>query len=602
MSETGVQQAATINVSDEILGPSLSAGRDGNIAILFGDQEITFAQLDAEVNRFGNALSPFLGKGDRALLLLKDSPDFVAAFLGIMRIGAVAVPISTRLTAEDLAFILTDSAAKALIIDDDFQPQYLRAIEINGRQPALVAVRGGETEGARRLEDVLAGASSDRPAVTTVAGDPAYWLYSSGTTGRPKGAIHVHGNIATGDRFLEIFSFGPGQRIFSSSKLFFAYALGHVLIGGLHSGTTIILFDGWPDGEAIVRMVERYQPTIMASVPAFYRSLLRDGLAARPCFKKVQRYISAGEALPESLYARWLETTGVPIVEGIGATETIWLMVGGTPTSHMPGATGRPFPYCEAKLLDLDDKPVTAPDEPGTLWVRMNSLCRGYWQQPQKTAAAFRDGWYRTGDVFTIDRDGWWHHQGRADDLLKVSGQWVSPTEIEECAATVPGVTEAIVVGARDEDGLVRLTLFLVAPAEDPDALYQRVQDTLLATLSKYKCPRRIVFMDAIPRTATGKARRFQLRNWITSNLMPRLMRQVGLDPRVVESEEPQLFRHMQSKCAMCESHDQCAAALDADADFEDIENFCPNASEFIALQCGAARPGETAARTGQAR
>ncbi|MEZ5786866.1 MAG: benzoate-CoA ligase family protein [Xanthobacteraceae bacterium] len=602
MSATGDQVPGPINASDEILGPALKNGRGNDIAILFGDQAISYKQLDAEVSRFSNALRPFLEKGDRALLLLKDSPDFVAAFLGIMRIGAVAVPISTRLTAEDLAFVITDSGAKSLIIDDDFLPQYQRAIEINGRRPALVAVRGGETEGARRLGDVLAGASSEHPPVTTVAGDPAYWLYSSGTTGRPKGAIHVHGNISTGDSFLEEFGYGPGERVFSSSKLFFAYALGHVLIGGLHSGATIVLFDGWPDGEAIVRMVECYRPTIMASVPAFYRSLLRDGLAGHPCFKTVRQYLSAGEALPESLYARWLEATGVPIVEGIGASETIWLMIGGTPTSHMPGATGKPYSYCEVRLLDLDDQPVTAPDEPGILWVRMNSLCRGYWQQPQKTAAAFRDGWYRTGDTFVIDREGWWHHQGRADDLLKISGQWVSPTEIEECAVTVPGVSEAIVVGAQDEDGLVRLTLFLVAPAEDPDALYEKVRDKLLASLSKYKCPRRIVFMEAIPRTATGKVRRFQLRNWITANLMPRLMRHVGLDPVAVEKEQAQLFRFMQSKCAMCESHDSCAAALDADADFEDIANFCPNASEFITLQRDRADRAESMARPEQAR
>jgi len=596
MGATGEQQAGPINASDEILGPTLANGRGGDIAILFGDQAITFEQLDAGANRFANALLPYLGKSERALLLLKDSPDFVAAFLGIMRIGAVAVPISTRLTAEDLAFVMTDSGARALIIDDDFLPQYRRAIEINGRPPALVAVRGGAIEGARKLKDALAGASSERPPVTTTAGEPAFWLYSSGTTGRPKGAIHVHGNLSTGDRFLAAFGFGPGERVFSSSKLFFAYALGHVLLGGLRSGSTIVLFDGWPDGEAIVRTVERYRPTIMASVPAFYRSLLRDGLAKRPCFKTIRHYISAGEALPESLYARWLEATGVPIVEGIGATETIWLMVGGTPTSHKPGATGKPFPYCEAALLDLDNRPVTAADEPGVLWVKINSLCRGYWQQPQKTAAAFRDGWYRTGDVFTIDREGWWHHQGRADDLLKISGQWVSPTEIEECAVTVPGVAEAIVVGAQDEDGLVRLTLFLVAPTADPDELYQKVQDKLLGTLSKYKCPRRIVFMETIPRTATGKARRFQLRNWITSNLLPRLMRHIGLDPTAIEKEEAQLFRHMQSKCAMCESQDQCVAALESGEEFAEFAGFCPNASVFETLRRGttaASRPGE---------
>jgi benzoate-CoA ligase family protein len=590
MSITFEERTRTVNASDEILGPTLARGGGGDIAILFGDEAITFDQLDAEVNRFGNALRPFLGKGDRALLLLKDSPVFVTAFLGIMRIGAVAVPISTRLTAEDLAFVMADSGAKALIIDDDFLPLCQRAVEINGRRPDLVAVRGRAIEGARKLEDVLAAAGTERPTAATTTDDMAYWLYSSGTTGRPKAAIHVHGNLSTGDRFLAAFGFGPGQRVFSSSKLFFAYALGHVLIGGLRTGSTIILFDGWPDGAAIARMVERYRPTIMVSVPAFYRSLLRDNLAGRPCFKAVRRYMSAGEALPESLYARWLEATGVPIVEGIGATETIFLMVGGTPAEHLPGATGKPFPYCEARLLDLDDRPVTAPNTPGVLWVKMGSLCRGYWQQPQKTAAAFRDGWYRTGDVFVTDRDGWWYHQGRADDLLKISGQWVSPAEIEECAVTVPGVSEAIVVGAQNEDGLVRLTLFLVAPTGDPNALYEKVQDKLLGALSKYKCPRRIVFLDAIPRTATGKARRFQLRNWITGNFMPRLMRRLGLDPAAIEQSEPRLFREMQSKCAMCESHDRCAADLDEGVSASDFQDYCPNVDLLVTLRVAERR------------
>ncbi|MGZ8390356.1 MAG: DUF6455 family protein, partial [Rhodoplanes sp.] len=513
------------------------------------------------------------------------SPVFVAAFLGIMRIGTVAVPISTRLTAEDLAFVMADSGAKALIIDDDFLPQYRRAIEINGRRPDLVAVRGQTAAGARRVEDVLAGARAERPKATTTSDEMAYWLYSSGTTGRPKAAIHVHGNLGTGDRFFDAFGFGPGQRVFSSSKLFFAYALGHVLIGGLRTGSTIVLFDGWPDGEAIARMVERYRPTIMVSVPAFYRSLLRDNLAGRPCFKAVRRYMSAGESLPESLYSRWLEATGVPVVEGIGATETIFLLVGGTPAEHLPGATGKPFPYCEARLLDLDDRSVTRPDSPGILWVKMGSLCRGYWKQPEKTAAAFRDGWYRTGDVFVIDREGWWYHQGRADDLLKISGQWVSPAEIEECAITVPGVSEAIVVGAQDEDGLVRLTLFLVAPAADPNALYTKVQDRLLAALSKYKCPRRIVFLEAIPRTATGKARRFQLRNWIIGNFMPRLMRRLGIDPAEIEQAEPQRFREMQGKCAMCESHDRCAADLEEGERAPNFRDYCPNADVLVTLR-----------------
>ena len=573
-----------INAADEILGPTLAVGRGGEPAILFKNTAITFDQLDAEANRFGNALRPYLGKGDRALLLLKDSPDFVAAFLGIMRIGAVAVPISTRLTAEDLAFVITDSGAKALIIDDDFKPQYRRAVEINRRRPDLVVMRGGEVEGARTLDDVLAGAGAERPPVTTTRDDMAYWLYSSGTTGRPKGAIHVHGNLSTGDPFLKAFGFGPGQRVFSSSKLFFAYALGHVLIGGLRSGSTIILYDGWPDGEAIVRMVERYRPTIMVSVPAFYRSLLRDNLAGLPCFKAVRQYMSAGKSLPESLYARWREVTGVPIVEGIGATETIWLMVGGTPASHMPGATGKPFPYCEARLLDVEDRPVTKPDSPGILWVKMDSLCRGYWQQPQKTAASFRDGWYRTGDAFVIDREGWWYHQGRADDLLKISGQWVSPAEIEECTITVPGVSEAIVVGAQDEDGLVRLTLFLVARPRTRTSSTRRSRTSCSARLrstnvragssSWRRSPAPRPARRVASNCATGSSAiscRASCAGWHSSRRRSK---------RPSRSSSP-----MQGKCAMCGSHDRCAADLEADADVRDFLDYCPNADVLVTLR-----------------
>ncbi len=577
-----------INAADEILGPALARGQGNDIAILFDDERITFYQLDADVNRFGNALRSYLAKGDRVLLLLKDSPIFVAAHLGVMRIGAVSIALSTRSTARDLAFVIEDSGAKTLLIDDEFLPLYEQAIALTERRMNLVAVRGKAREGMRSINDLLANATSERQSAPTNADDMAFWLYTSGTTGTPKAAIHCHGDVVVGDSYMEAFGYGPGERVFSSSKLFFAFALGHVLIGGLRSGATIILYDGWPDGETIAAIVDRYRPTIMLSVPAFFRGLLRDNLAIQPGFKAVRCYLSAGESLPESLYDRWLEATGAPIVEGIGATETIFMMIGGTPAEHRPGATGKPMSYVEVKLLDVEERPVTAAGLPGILWVRMGSLCRGYWQQADKTKAAFRDGWFRTGDVFVIDRDGWWYHQGRADDLLKISGQWVSPTEIEECAITVPGVSEAIVVGAQDEDGLVRLTMFLVAPDGETDVLKQQVQGKLLDTLSKYKCPRRIMFIDAIPRTATGKARRFRLRNWAAANFLQRLLRALGLDPIKVENTEPQLIRDMQRKCIICESQDRCASDLNHGAGASLFQDYCPNADILISLRVGA--------------
>ena len=579
------KQSRLLNAADEILGPTLARGRGEDIAILFGDAKITFNDLNAEVNRFANALQPFLAKGDRALLLLKDSPTFVAAHLGIMRAGAVAVALSTRSTAKDLAFAIADSGAKVMLIDDEFLPLYGQAIALTTHRPELVAVCGTATADMRSIGDLLVDAASEFQSAPTVAHDMAFWLYTSGTTGTPKAAVHCHGDVVVGDWYMQAFGYGPGERVFSSSKLFFAFPLGHVLIGGLRSGATIILYEGWPDSDAIAAVVERYWPTLMLSVPAFYRGLLRDGLATRSGFKTVRCYLSAGESLPASLYSRWREATGVPIVEGIGATETMFMVIGGTPADHRPGATGKPLPYVEVKHLDLEDRPVTTTDSPGILWVRMESLCRGYWRQPAKTKAAFRDGWFRTGDVFIVDEDGWWYHQGRADDLLKISGQWVSPAEIEECAATVPGVSEAIVVGAEDEDGLVRLTMFLVASDGGNDALQQQVQERLLGALSKYKCPRRIVFIDAVPRTATGKARRFRLRQWTAANFLMRLMRALRLDSTNLQDTQSQLVREMQRRCVACECQDRCADDLDQGLSETSYQSYCPNAEILVSMR-----------------
>ncbi len=590
-ADKSAPRTQSCNAADEILGPSLMRGQGDHVAILFGDAKITFNELNDEVNRFANALRPYLAKGDRVLLLLKDSPVFVAAHLGTMRAGAVAVALSTRSTAKDLAFVMDDADPKVLLIDEEFVPLYRQAIASCVHMPTLVAVRGQAEGQLQAIEDLLSDAATDFHSMPAAAHDMAFWLYTSGTTGTPKAAVHCHGDIVVGDWYMQAFGMGPGERVFSSSKLFFAFALGHVLIGALRTGATIVLYEGWPDAHAIADVVERYRPTLMLSVPAFYRLLLREDHVSRPGFKTVRCYLSAGESLPESIYHRWRERTGVPIVEGIGTTETIFMMIGGTPDDHRPGATGKPLPYVEARLLDLTEQPVTQANSSGVLWVKMGSLCRGYWRQPDKTKAAFRDGRFRTGDVFIFDDEGWWHHQGRADDLLKISGQWVSPAEIEECAQSVPGVSEAIVVGAHDEDGLVRLTMFLVASDGGDDTLQKQVQDKLLTTLSRYKCPRRIVFLESIPRTATGKARRFRLREWAAKNFLARLLRAMQLDPIKIEGNAPQLVRDMQRKCVACDCQDRCAADLDLGVSAATFQNYCANAEILVSLRINAALP-----------
>lgn len=573
------------NAADEILGPPLARGQGSDVAILLGDARVTFHELNCTVNRFASALRPYLGNGDRAVLLLKDSPVFIAAHLGIMRSGGVAVAISTRSTAKDLALVIEDARPRVLLLEDEFLPTYEQAVASCAHVPELIGVRGQGKGSMLSIEELLAHGVAEFPSARTTAADMAFWFYTSGTTGTPKAAVHCHGDVMVADWYMRAFGFGPGERVFCTSKMFFVFSFAHVVIGALRAGATVVLHDGWPNGGTVADIVERFRPTLMLSVPAFYRTLLRQDHACRSGFRTVRCYLSAGESLPQSLYHRWRKATGVPIVEGIGTTETIFLAIGGTPDHHRPGATGKPFPYVEASLRDLDDQPLSGENASGILWVKMGSLCRGYWQQPDKTRTAFRDGWYRTGDVFTVDRDGWWHHQGRSDDLLKISGQWVNPAEIEECARAVAGVIDAVVVGAPNEDGLIRLTLFLVAADGDQYAVQKKVQEKLLATLSRHKCPRGIIFVDSIPHTATGKAQRFRLREWIVRNLLVRFLRAIELDPARIEKDAPVLLRDMQRRCASCQCQDRCAADLDLDVMSSTFQDYCPNADIVASLR-----------------
>ncbi len=502
---------ASQNACELILGSGIARAGAAAPAIIFGEQTISYGELERMVNRFGNALrSHGVGHGDRVLFLLRDGPDLVAGWLAAIKIGAVSVALNLRASAKDVRFAVDDSRCRALFYDEELALACQEALQVAVHAPEVIVAAGGiaafVADGGDRLDTMPA-----------VADDIAFWLYTSGTTGTPKGAMHRHAAAEIGDLHLcRNLGVRPGDRLFSSSKLFFAFALGHILIGGLRAGATLILYDGWPDGDAIARIVDRHRPDVMFSVPTFYRHLLRDGLAEAEAFGHVRHCVSAGEKLPEGLHRAWQEATGRPILEGIGTTETLFLMIAATPDAWHPGATGRPLPWVEARLEDEAGRPV-ATGEPGVLWVRMGSLARGYWNQPDKSAATFQDGWYRTGDLFSVDAEGWWHHQGRGDDMLKISGQWVSPAEIEEVAMTVPGITDAAVVGAVNAEGLVRLAMFLTPqdPAAAAEPLIGRVQEVIKARLSIYKCPRTVKVVEEMPRTATGKLQRFRLRQML---------------------------------------------------------------------------------------
>jgi len=505
-----------MNAADEILGPSLAAGRGDNLAIICGPHGVTYADLDCLTNKFGNAvLSLGVHTGEPVLMLMSDTPQLVAAYLGVMRVGGVSVALNTRLAAKDIAYIIADSGARLLLADGEFLSLIGEARLLLSDFPRVVATDGQ----AESVVDLIADQSEELTSAEMKATDPCLWSYTSGTTGQPKGVVHMHGSIPLGANYVrEVLQVKPGMRMFSSSKLFFAYSLGQCLIGGLRIGATLILYKGWPDAAAMTTIIERDQPDVVLSVPAMYRLMLRAGVANNQAFGRVRTYVSAGERLPEQLCRAWMDATHTTLLEAFGTTEVLYLFISTTRDAVRPGSCGRPLPWAEARLISRDGQEITWPNEPGDLWVRIHSLFHHYHNLPEASIDNVRDGWCRTGDIFSIDSEGWWHALGRSDEMLKVSGQWVSPSEVEEIAVTVPGIVEAAAAGVPDEDELVRLVLFAVpAVGESQQELEKRVVDTLRRKLAIYKCPRHVRFVDVIPRTATGKIQRFKLRQMATA-------------------------------------------------------------------------------------
>ena len=504
-----------INLAESILVPSQIRRQKNDLAIICDEETVTYGQLWEKVNRAGNAFRELgISLGDRVVLMMRDTPAFFFIYLGLMKIGAVPIAINLRLSATDIAYTMNDSEAKAIVIDDVFFPDYM-GITSNINLAPLVINTDAEHDASYYLPKLMGQASPELDAVALKYDDPAFWMYSSGTTGKPKGVVHSQKTLLATDYLMgEVLGVGPGDRIYGSSKLFFAFSMAHCLLAPIKLGATIILYSEWPDAKAVTNIVQRYKPTILLSVPTFYRNMLREGIADLEDFKNVRYYITAGEKLPRSLFDQWMDATGRPMLEGIGATETCFLFLANRPDQMRPGTCGVPTPGTEVKVLDKDGCLVRGPNTPGVLWVRMECVAIGYWNMEQLTSKVFKEGWYCTNDMFAFDSDGYYEYQGRADDMLKISGQWVSPTEIEELVLKHKEVYEAAVVGVPNEDGLIRLVLFLVAAelADSNKKLEKEITEMLIGNLSIYKCPRRIYFLDEMPLTATGKLQRFVLR------------------------------------------------------------------------------------------
>jgi benzoate-CoA ligase family protein len=449
----------------------------------------------------------------RVLLVLADTPTFMFFFWGAMWMGAVPVPVSTMLTADDYRFLLDDSRAVGMIVSAPFLPTAGPAV---ADRPHLrfVLVDGPPDGPVESVATALSGAGGPPPVFAAAADDVAFWLYTSGTTGFPKGARHRHVDLdCCTDGFARgVLGMGPEDRVYSVAKLFFAYGLGNAGYFPAGTGACAILNSGRPDPVEVAEHVRVHRPTLFFGVPTFYAALLNAGLASET-FASVRVAISAGEALPPEIHRRFGERFGVEIIDGIGTTEILHMFVSNRPGRSVPGTSGTPVPGYEVELRDADGTRV-ASGEAGDLWVAGESVTTGYWNRTAQNRAVLHGRFIATGDRYVVDDDGNYAYLGRGDDMLKVGGIWVSPAEVEACIMEMPDVVQAAVVGADAGDGLVKPRAFVVPSSDaDRDRLPEKIQAHVREHLAPYKYPRWVELVDELPTTATGKVKRYVLRS-----------------------------------------------------------------------------------------
>lgn len=511
-------------------------GSEFQTAVAYEGREITYGELRAETIRAAEVFHALgLQAGERVAILLNDSPEFIAAFVAIQSLGAIAVPINMGLSVEEQRLILNDCTPRAAILEAAICNTLLTAVgdRLRYLKDMLVVCRG-QDRGVPRIEGVNTLLFAQAPAQTLesefpvqpASATPAFILYTSGSTGEPKGAVHCQADVFhTNETFCkEVLRLRTGDRLFSSSRLPFAYGLGNSFSFPLLNGATTILCLEKPTPEVISRIFSEDKPTIFFGVPVVFNLLLEHHrhVKAIDC-SSLRLCISAGEALPAHLGEEWEKTFGVKVLDGIGSTEMLHMWMSNLEGAVRYGSSGNLLKGYEARLLDEQGN-ATPMDGEGHLWVKGNSAALGYWERPEVTARTFVDGWVRTGDLYARDRDGYWFHLGRSDDCFKSSGQWVSPVEVESVLLRCPGVGRAAVVEDFDEDGLPCACAFVVREAVESSAgkLEEELRQVTKIALPRFKRPRRYLFVAELPYTATGKIQRFKLRERLRNLQRPR--------------------------------------------------------------------------------
>lgn len=509
---------STHNAAAWLVDRNVNRGEGDRIAYRCDGHSTTYAELQREVWRVQHALAGLdVRPGERVALVLDDELTLPSWFLGSMRSGVIPVPLSTMLTAADLGEIIADAEAGCIVVSagyvDRLKDIAERATDL--RHAVVAGSTAHDQPSGRAVLHVWAEFNdrSEVPVADTHEDSSAFWLYSSGTTGTPKGVMHRHGSLrATSETYARsVLEIGPEDRCLSVAKLFFAYGLGNSLTFPLAVGASAILNPQRPAPAGVVELIRHEQPTLFFASPGFIASLLDTELPS-DAFSSVRTTVTAGEALPARLQQRFQSMFGHPVLDGIGTTEALHIFLSNTKGAERPGTSGRPVPGYDVCLVDDSHRPVEEANTPGYLQVRGPSLATGYWGRPEATQTAFQDGWLATGDVYTRSEDGYWAFLGRNNDMIKAGGIWVSPAEVESVLVEHADVLEAAVVGARNAAGLETTVAFLVPRSGhtiDPAEIDSHCRERMAA----FKRPRLTVVVDELPKTVTGKVQRFALRD-----------------------------------------------------------------------------------------